>query len=70
LFIIIFGITNLGCANSNEKNDFGERNDSDEYYVKYKMNWSSIYSGFNFNITITRENNNIMTINTLHRVKL
>ena len=54
--IIIIGISNLGCTKENK----------DEYYIKYEVNSSTIYTGGKLNATISTENNNntTITINT------
>jgi len=52
LFILIFGIISFGCDNDN----------SDEYYVKYEVNSSTIYVGVKLNVTITNENNSNLAI--------
>ena len=50
--IIIIGISNIGCNKEN----------IDEYYIKYEVNSSTIYSAGKLNVTISTENNNNMTI--------
>jgi hypothetical protein len=64
LFIIIFGFFNFGCDNGNNdsgNNNYGNNN-SDEYYVKYEVDSSTIYLGVKLNVTITNENNQNMNI--------
>jgi hypothetical protein len=55
--IVTFGILNFGC----EDCDCG----TDEYYVKYDVNSSTIYSNGKLNVTYKTENNtnNTLTIN-------
>lgn len=55
-FIVTFGILNFGCDDGNEISV------SDEYYVKYEVNSSTIYSGGKLNVTLNAENNTTMTI--------
>ena len=50
--IIAFGISNIGCNKEN----------LDEYYIKYEVNSFTIYYGGKLNVTISSENNNNMTI--------
>jgi len=53
LSIIFFGIINIGCDGGNNK--------SDEYYVKYEVNSSTMY-GPKINVTITNESKSNLTI--------
>ncbi len=55
-FFVFFGILNFGC----DKSDDG--NGPDEYYVKYEVNSSTIYSGEKLNVTINTEKNTTITI--------
>lgn len=55
-FIVTFGILNFGCDDGNEISV------SDEYYVKYEVNSSTIYTGGKLNVTLNTENNTTMTI--------
>ena len=55
-FIFTFGIINFGCDKEDEINDI------DEYYVKYEISSSTIYSGGKLNVTINTENNTNTTI--------
>ena len=52
-FIVSIGITIISC----EKDNNNINNDSDEYYVKYKVNSTTIYSGAKLDVTINTENN-------------
>jgi hypothetical protein len=54
--IVTLGILNFGCDNGNETNS------TNEYYVKYEVNSSTIYMGGKLNVTIITENNTPMTI--------
>ena len=56
VFIVTFGIINFGCDKKNEKSVI------DEYYVKYQVNSTTIYSGAKLNVTLNSENNKNMTI--------
>ena len=51
-FVLAFGIINCGC----------DKKDSDEYYVKYIINSSTIYFGGKLNVTINTENTDNMAI--------
>ena len=48
-FIVIFGILNFGCDNCDNGNEISV---SDEYYVKYEVNSSTIYIGGKLNVTL------------------
>jgi hypothetical protein len=56
--ILSIGIINFGCDNC--KCD--EVNSIDEYYVKYEVNSTTIYTGSKLNVIIKTENNTNMTI--------
>lgn len=58
-FIAIFGILNFGCDDSDDGNATSV---PDEYYVKYEVNSSTIYTGGKLNVTINTEKNTLMTI--------
>ncbi len=53
--IVANGLIIFGCDNEADR-------DSDEYYVKYEVNSSTIYFGGKLNVTINSENNDPMTI--------
>ena len=55
-FIVTIGIISFGCDSENEIIDL------DEYYVKYEVNSSTIYSGGKLDVTINKETNEDMTI--------
>jgi len=50
--IITIGTSSIGCS----------KEDKDEYYIKYEVNSSTIYTGGKLNVTISTENNNNTTI--------
>ena len=54
-FIVTIGISLPGC---NKEND----DDTDEYYVKYEVDSSTIYSGGKLDVTLNSETNQAMTI--------
>jgi hypothetical protein len=56
--IIIFGIINSGCDTGNGNGE----NNSDEYYVKYEVDSSTIYLGVKLNVIIANENDNVAVI--------
>ena len=58
VFIIAIGIINSSC---NKECD-SDIEPIDEYYVKYEVNSSTIYSGGKLDVTINTENNENMTI--------
>jgi hypothetical protein len=62
-FIVTFGILNFGCDNEDEISV------SDEYYVKYEVNSTTIYSGGKLNVTINTEKNTTMTISVNTRTQ-
>ena len=49
VFIFALGVVNLGCNKDDVK--------SDEYYVKYEVNSSTIYMGGKLEVELTNENN-------------
>jgi len=53
-FIVAMGITIISCEKKN--------NESDEYYVKYKVNSTTIYSGAKLDVTINTEDNQNITL--------
>ena len=53
--IVAIGFINSGCDNGNEI-------DPDEYYIKYEVNSTTIYSGGKLDVTINTETNVPMTI--------
>lgn len=57
--IVTFGFINSGCNKDNE--EMGELV-SDEYYVKYEVNSTTIYTGGKLDVTINTEKNNNTTI--------
>jgi hypothetical protein len=50
--IMLLGIINYGC----------DKEDSDVYYVKYKVDSSTVNSGGKLNVTINSENNEKLTL--------
>lgn len=54
-FIVMIGISIVGCKKENN-------NDTDEYYVKYEVNSSTIYYGGKLNVLISTETSNNMNI--------
>lgn len=62
-FIFTFGIINFSCDNESEIIDL------DEYYVKYEVNSSTIYSGGKLNVTLSSETNENMSITINKRQK-
>jgi len=57
--ILIFGFICIGCENGNDNGNDNGTDDSDEYYVKYNINSSTIYSGGKLNVIISSEKNNV-----------
>ncbi len=53
VMIITLGLINTSCENNKE----GTEVDPDEYYVKYEVNSSTIYSGGKLEVTINSEAN-------------
>ena len=51
VMILTLGLMNTSCENSKE----GTEIDPDEYYVKYEVNSSTIYSGGKLEVTISSE---------------
>ena len=53
-FIFTLGVANWGCCKDDIK--------SDEYYVKYEVNSSTIYIGGKLDVQLTAENNQYTTL--------
>ena len=60
--VFTFGIINWGCSKDGEKN-------SDEYYVKYEINSSTIYTGGKLNVELNAEENQNITLQINTRSK-
>ena len=53
VMILTLGLLNTGCENNKEETEV----EPDEYYVKYEVNSSTIYSGGKLEVTINSETN-------------
>jgi hypothetical protein len=63
-FIVMIGISIIGCG----KGDENVINDPDEYYVKYEVNSSTIYSGRKLDVTLNTETNETKTFTIDQRI--
>jgi hypothetical protein len=62
VIIITLGLISTGCDNNKEEAD------PDEYYVKYEVNSSTIYSGGKLDVTINSETNVPLALTIYQRV--
>ena len=60
IFGIVFVFTS--CEKENNCDNVYEENGNDEYYVKYEVNSSTIYTGGKLDVIINTENNETMPI--------
>lgn len=63
--ILLLGMLSPSCEKENE----GENAPSDEYYVKYEVNSTTIYLGRKLDVTLNTEKNELMTM-TIDQRKL
>lgn len=67
--IFTVGVAIIGCENTTGNEKENKNENTDEYYVKYEVNSSTIYYGGKLDVTINTETNEATTI-TIDQRKL